>query len=54
MTYTVFKFLDRQARANHVDPDQMPHSVASDQDLHCLAFIQQFLDTYQQGVGWSC
>ena len=22
--------------ANRVDPDQMPHSVASDLDLHCL------------------
>ena len=22
--------------ANGVDPDQMPHSVASDQGLHCL------------------
>ena len=22
--------------ANNVDPDQMPHYVASDQDLHCL------------------
>ena len=22
--------------ANSVDPDQMPHSVASDQGLHCL------------------
>ena len=21
---------------NHVDPDQMPHSAASDLDLHCL------------------
>ena len=22
--------------ANNVDPDQMPHSAASDMDLHCL------------------
>ena len=27
-----------------VAPDQMPHSVASDQGLHCLQLIQQFLD----------
>ena len=24
------------ANANSVEPDQMPHSVASDLDLHCL------------------
>ena len=28
-----------------VDPDQMPHNVASDQGLHYLPLIQQFLDT---------
>ena len=36
---------ERQAWANSVDPDQMPQNVASDQGLHCLPFIQQFLDT---------
>ena len=25
-----------ELHANNVDPDQMPHSVASDLDLHCL------------------
>ena len=28
-----------------VDPDQMPHSVASDQYLHCLRLVHQFFDT---------
>ena len=37
--YSVFsyrKILDGQAWANSVDPDQMPHNVASDQGLHRL------------------
>ena len=34
---------DGQASANSVDPDQMLHSAASDQSLHCLPLIQQFL-----------
>ena len=34
------KYWDRQAFANRVDPDQMLHNVASDQDLHCLSYIQ--------------
>ena len=34
---------DGQARANSVDPDQMPQNVASDLDLHCLPLTQQFL-----------
>ena len=38
-------YWDRQARANSVDSDNMPNSVASDQDLHCLLLIQQFLKT---------
>ena len=29
-------YLNRQTLANHVDPDQMPQSVASDQGLHSL------------------
>ena len=33
------KYLDRQAWANSVDPDQMPQNVPSDQVLHCLPFI---------------
>ena len=32
-------FLDRQACANSVGPDQMPHNVASDQGLHCLSLM---------------
>ena len=39
------KYLDNQPWANSVDPDQMPQIVASDQGLHCLPFIQQFLNT---------
>ena len=34
---------DGQSRASSVDPDQMLWNVVSDQGLHCLAFIQQFL-----------
>ena len=39
------KYLDRHAWANNVDPDHMPQNMASDQRLHCLPLIQQFLDT---------
>ena len=35
---------DREAQANNVDYDQMPYSVASDQGLHLLPLVQQFLD----------
>ena len=35
----------RQAGANSVDPDQTPQNAASDQDLHCLPFVQQVLST---------
>ena len=38
-------YSDRQALANSVDPDEMPHNVASHLGLHCLPLIQQFLDT---------
>ena len=31
--------------ANSIDPDQTPHSAASDQAIHCLPHIQRFLDT---------
>ena len=40
------KFWERQAWANSKDPDKMPHSAASDQDLHCSPLIKQFLDTW--------
>ena len=33
------KYWDRQAFANSVNLDHMPHSVASDQGLHCLPYI---------------
>ena len=33
------KYWDRQAWANSVDPDQMPHSAASDQGLHFLPLV---------------
>ena len=29
--------------ANNVDPDQMPHSVASDLGLHCLPMIRSWV-----------
>ena len=38
-------YSDKQAWANSVDPDEMPQNAASHQALHCLPFIQQFLDT---------
>ena len=37
-----WKYWDRQVWANNVDPDQMPHSAASDQALHCLPLIQHY------------
>ena len=38
-------YWDRQAWASSVDPEQMLQNVASDQGLHSMPFIQQFLDT---------
>ena len=35
---------ERQVQATSVDPDQTIQNVASDQVLHCLPLIQQFLD----------
>ena len=32
----LFKFLQKIMHANSGDPDQTPHSVASDPGLHCL------------------
>ena len=29
--------------AKSVDPDQTPQNASSDQDLHCLHLIQEFL-----------
>ena len=44
--YCIFyKYLDRQAVADIVDPDETLQNVVSDQGLHCLPLIQQFLDT---------
>ena len=43
-THSIYsKYLDRQTLANSVDSDQMTQNVASDQGLHCLPLIQQFL-----------
>ena len=39
------KILYRQAWANTVDPDQTQQDVASDQGLHCLPLILQFVNT---------
>ena len=33
-----------QALTNSVDPDQRQQNVASDQGMHCLPFIQQYVD----------
>ena len=38
-------YLDRQAWANSVDPDETPQNAASHLSLHCLPLIQQYLDT---------
>ena len=38
------KYWDRQAFANSVDPDQIPHNVVSDQVLHCYTYSKS-LDT---------
>ena len=39
------KYSDSNACANIVDLDQTPKIATSDQVLHFLPFIQQFLDT---------
>ena len=39
------KQLDRQARANSVDPDQTSKNMASDQGLHKLTQIQRVIDS---------
>ena len=44
-----------QASANSADPDKMSQNVASDLGLHCLAFIQQFLElknTMYKNIGY--
>ena len=38
-------YLDRQAWANSVDPDEMLQNAVSNQGLHCLPLTQQYLDT---------
>ena len=37
-------YVHRQAWANSEDPDQTPQNAASDQGLHCLPLIKQFLN----------
>ena len=39
------QYLDIQAEANSVDPDQILQAAASDLGPHCLLLIQQFFDT---------
>ena len=36
-------YLDRQAFANSVDPDQTPQNAASDQVQHCLLLSSNFV-----------
>ena len=43
--FTIIMYMDRQAWANSIDPDETLQNVASYQGLHCLPLIQQFLDT---------
>ena len=42
-------YLDKQASANSVDPDEMLQNAASHQGLNCLSLIQIFLDTTSGG-----
>ena len=37
------EYWDRQAFANSLDPDTTLQIMASDQGLHCLPYIQQYL-----------
>ena len=37
-------YSDREAWGNSVDPDETLQNAESHQGLHCLPFIQQFLD----------
>ena len=39
--------IGRDAFVNNVDPDQTPQNAASDQGLHCLPYIQQYIRTHQ-------
>ena len=43
VVYPIYpRYWNRQAQANCVDPDQMPHFAASDLGWHCSFFIQLF------------
>ena len=42
------QYLDRQACANSVDPDEMLQNAASHQVPLCLSPVQQFLDNNRQ------
>ena len=48
-TYSTYSY----RQANSVDTDQMLHSAASDQGIHCLPLTKQFY-TYSQVVKWTC
>ena len=39
------KYWNRHVWANGVDPDQMLQNLASDQGIHCLPLIRQYLHT---------
>ena len=39
------KLWDKNAQVSRVDSDQMLHIMVSDQVLHCLPLLLQFLDT---------
>ena len=47
------KYLDRQAIANGVDPDQMPKNAASESASTLFAFHQQFSDR-SEVEKWTC
>ena len=48
--YVDLRYSGRQARANSIDPDQMPRSAASDQGQHCLPLIEEFQDTQKMDL----
>ena len=57
LTHTVFTlkiWTDSPEQTVHQEqmPHYMPHNAASDQGLHCLPIIHQFLDMLQV-VKWS-
>ena len=45
--FDFFTYLERQAWANSVDPNQTPQNTTSDQGLHCFPLVQQCLHIHR-------